>query len=74
MGERQLVLSRRECVEGIQVLGILVDRQRGTMEYFLDGEYLGEVFSNLPEGELRVAVSNGWQGRSAFALLGQTWV
>ena len=44
------------------------------VEYFLDGAYLGAVFTGLPDlGPGRVwrwAVSKGWRGAAAYAYLG----
>jgi len=54
-----------------QVVGLVYDETAATLEYWLDGKYQGCVFSNLPRGEMRFAVSNGWEGTSAFALIGQ---
>lgn len=54
-----------------QVVGLVLDEKHRTLEYWVDRVYQGIVFSQLPPGEVRFAVSNGWEGSSAFAILGQ---
>jgi len=104
---------------GTQVIGLVYDEEAATLEYWLDGKFQGQVFSNLPlgcfpscqdsadavlccvvlccalpvdckrasragaasselwltracyaAGEMRFAVSNGWEGACAFATVG----
>ena len=54
-----------------QVVGLVLDEAARTLEYWVDRVYQGVVFTGIPEGDVRFAVSNGWEGSSAFALLGQ---
>ena len=54
-----------------QVIGLVFDGGARTLEYWVDRVYQGVVFSGIPAGAVRFAVSNGWEGSSAFAVLGQ---
>ena len=70
------------CGASYQVVGMLYDACAGTLEYWLDRVYQGVVFSQLPHasahegpgragGGVCFAVSNGWEGSSRFAVIGQ---